>query len=295
MVYRNTWNVTLTAWNDKKIFIEITQANINDPDLNINSDWTWIWSIKIADAYPSWNYIKLWETNWSWLLATTVLENIWFNPTVFNNTDLTWLTWNITTTWNITANTFFWDWSNLTWLSAEVSSTSLNYMLWWTWTVWKGYSLVDYEQIWVGTSNDVWSIAQPEVAQSFYAQDIDITTLKLMIKKISSPSDNILLEIQTDNAWVPSWTIVTNWTSNNVAWTWLTTSFVETTFTFASVPTLTAETLYHIVVKRSWADDAVNYYAAESNWSSAVLWTMSKDTWSWANATDDLYFQLYES
>lgn len=125
MVFRNTVAKTLTVWNSKKIFIEITQDNINDATQNTNVNWTWIWSIKIDDAYPAWNFIKLWETDWAWLLATTVLENLRIDEAILNYTDLTALTWNIVTTWDISwanwtfswdvdANAFTWDWSGLT-------------------------------------------------------------------------------------------------------------------------------------------------------------------------------------
>lgn len=279
---------TIVTWINQKIFIEIWQTNIDDGDLNNSVDWTWIGTITVAASFPSGNYIPLASSDWSWVI-TDLRVFIEYKKALQN---LDWITGDVNTSWDIIGAFLYWDWSNITGLQAEVSSTSNNYMLWATWTVWLWYSLVDYEQLWVWTSNDVWTIAQPEAAQSFYAQNVDIVTLPLMIRKFSSPSDNILLEIQTDNAGVPSGTVVTNWTSNNVAWTGLTTSFVETTFTFASVPVLTEATLYHIVVKRSGADDAVNYYWVESNWSSNQIGTASLNTGTWANATDDLYFKM---
>lgn len=208
-------------------------------------------------------------------------------------TDTVLKTWDQTIGWVKTfTNAPIMDWSNIYWISAEVTSTSLNYMLWTTWEIWKAYSLVNYEQITWWTDNDFWSTAQPEVAQSFYAQSIDIIDIKLMIKTISSPSDDILIEIQWDNAGVPDGVAVTNWTSNVINYTALSATFTEETFTFASIPTLTAETLYHIVIKRSSANDAVNYYAAESAWSDVQIGTMSLNTGSWANVDTDLYFKL---
>lgn len=46
-----------TSW-DKKIFIEISQSNINDGSNN-SSNWTGIWEIKTAVNYPGSNFIKL--------------------------------------------------------------------------------------------------------------------------------------------------------------------------------------------------------------------------------------------
>lgn len=278
----------ITTGISQKIFIEINQVNIDDGDLENSVDGTGIGTIKVAASFPAGNYIPLAESNGAGAI-TDLRVNIEYKKALQN---LDWIVWDINTTWDLHAAFLFGDGSNITGLQAEVASTSVNYMLWSSWDVAKWYSLWNYEQLEVWTSNDVWSTAQPEVAQSFYAQDVDITTLKLMIKKVSSPSDNVFVEIQTDNAGVPSGSVVTNWTSNNVNYTTLTTSFVETTFTFASVPTLTAETLYHIVVKRSGATDAVNYYAVESAWSNVQIGTASLNTGSWANTTDDLYFKL---
>lgn len=283
---------TIVTWINKKIFIEIPQINIDDGDLNNSVDWTWIGTITVADNFPSWNYIPLAESNWAGVITDSRVF-IKLDPTVFNNTDFTALSGDITTTWNITANQLFWDWSNLTWLSAEVSSTSLNYMLWATWTVWKAYSLWDYEQLTWWTDNIFWETTQTQVAQSFYAQDIDLTAwLQLNIKTVSSPSDNVFIEIQWDSAGVPDWVVVANWTSNNINYTTLSWAYQETTFTFASNPTLVTETLYHIVVKRSGATDWVNYYAIESAGASNQIGTASINTGTWANATDDLYFKM---
>lgn len=281
IAYENTANVTIdTSWTTK-VFIKIDQAKLDDWSANLE-DWTGVATIQTGASYPAWNYVALASVT-TWTIT---------DARVLSLLKTSWLTQDFDTSWNMTANAFFGDWSNLTWLSAEVESTSLNLMLWSTWTVWKAYSLWNYEQLSVWTSNDFWSTAQPRMAQSFYAQSVDITTIKLMIKTVSSPSDNVLIEIQTDNAGVPSWTVVTNWTSDNINYTVLSWTFTEETFNFASVPVLTEGDLYHIVVKRSGWTDAVNYYAVESAWSDVQIWTASVDTWSWANATDDLYFKI---
>jgi len=58
VVFESTVDETISTTGTKKVFIEITQANIDDWSTN-QEDWTGIWSIKTATSYPSWNYIPL--------------------------------------------------------------------------------------------------------------------------------------------------------------------------------------------------------------------------------------------
>lgn len=224
-------------------------------------------------------------TTWvAW--SSVIITNIWTaEDAILDITIPRWDKWEKGDKWDQGEK---WDIGDVT----ALDSTSLKYMLGWVGTIGKAYSLKDYKQAAVWTSNVFWSIAQPRVAQSFFAQPIDIATLKLRVKTVSSPSDDVFLEIQTDNAWVPSGTVVANWTSNVINFSALTWTFAEVSFIFPSVPALTTETLYHIVIKRSWATNAVNHYAIESAWSDVQIGTMSIDTGTWANTTDDLYFIL---
>ena len=291
VLFENTEDVILTCWNSKKIFIEIPQVNIDDPTQNTNADWTWIWEIKIADVYPSWNYISLWETDWSWLYSNVNLKNLVFNSDVISKSDLVKLdiNWNLNISWDITGTNFIWNWSQLTWLSAEVSSSSLQKMLWkdW-WIVWRAYSQVNYEQLTWWTDNNFWNTTDQEVAQSFYWQDL-INEATFNIKKVWNDRNDIYAEIQWDNAWIPDW--IAQATSDTILKANLTTSYTEQTFTnfnFTPEPWV----LYHIVLKWTWTD-INDYFQAESWWSDLQIWTMSKNTsWTWANATDDLYFKL---
>jgi len=291
----DTYTVTLTNWVTTT-FDVTNGTSISQIDKTSTLGLVDTYTVTLSDNSTT-NFDV---TNWNWI--TTILK--------------TWTVWNIDTytiTFDNGATTTFivtnWEWlvnSVVPWtwvvvdssdpanpiVSTEIDSASLNYMLWVTGTVWKAYSLNPYQQLSVGTPNDFWSVAQPMLSQSFYAQNVDITELKLMIQKISSPVDNIFIEIQEDTAWLPNWTVVTNWTSANIWFASLSASFTEETFTFASVPMLTSETLYHIVVQRTGSTDAVNYYQAESAWSSVQIGNMSIYSWSWAIAADDLYFKM---
>ncbi len=61
--YYNTESVNLTTLINKKIFIEIEQINIDEWDTNNDAAGDNIWSIKVADSFPTKNYIPLAETD----------------------------------------------------------------------------------------------------------------------------------------------------------------------------------------------------------------------------------------
>jgi len=59
VLYENTEALTIDTSGTKKVYIEITQANIDNSALNTETDGTWIWEIKTGASYPSTNYIPL--------------------------------------------------------------------------------------------------------------------------------------------------------------------------------------------------------------------------------------------
>jgi len=93
-----------------------------------------------------------------------------------------------------------------------------------------------------------------------------VSKVTLSLKKTGSPTGNIFVEIQTNASGAPSNTIVTNGTSANVDVSTLTTSFSFTyDFTFATPPTLTAGTTYHIVLKGDYLVSTINYASWEND------------------------------
>jgi hypothetical protein len=89
---------------------------------------------------------------------------------------------------------------------------------------------------------------------------ISASTLKLGLGKVAAPTDNLVVRIETDSAWVPSGTLVNANATANVAGTGLTTGIVDTTVTFGGAFTLANNTVYHVVIQRQNAVDPVNYY-----------------------------------
>ncbi len=58
VLFENTEELNINTSGTKKIFIEINQNNIDDGSFN-ESNWEWIWVIKIASNYPTKNFLKL--------------------------------------------------------------------------------------------------------------------------------------------------------------------------------------------------------------------------------------------
>ena len=93
-----------------------------------------------------------------------------------------------------------------------------------------------------------------------------VSKVTLSLKKVGSPTGNIYVEIQTNSSGAPSNTVVANGTSANVDVSTLTTSYSFTyDFTFATPPTLTASTTYHIALLGTYLTSAVNYASWEND------------------------------
>ena len=100
-----------------------------------------------------------------------------------------------------------------------------------------------------------------EGSQGFkVAGDGPVACVRLWLKKIAAPADNLTVEIQTDAAGKPSNTPVANGTSGAVAGSSVGTDYGWVIFWFCTPPSLTGATQYHLVLKRSGADDGVNHY-----------------------------------
>lgn len=86
VLFQNSENLTINTTGDSKVFVEITQANIDDWSSNA-VDWSWIWEIKVATDYPTTNsYIPLASITW-WVI-TDDREFI-----KLNWRDITWVLW----------------------------------------------------------------------------------------------------------------------------------------------------------------------------------------------------------
>lgn len=106
-------------------------------------------------------------------------------------------------------------------------------------------------------------------------------SFKMSLKKVSSPSVDLKIRIETDNAWSPSWTLVdANATATVTAWS-LTTSLADTTITLAWSVTIQKWTVVHIVMLQ-WV-----------YWSETVNWTNYYQFWYTAEETTTRLYKSY--
>ena len=207
VVYRNTSDVILTSWNNKKIFIEIEQTNINTPSNNTSPTGENIGSVKIADNYPSDNFLKLWETDWVWLLSVDVLEFYTIKQQVATKSNYgesnTWNdSYEISIPW---INSYF-DWLKLE-VKADVANTgacTLN-------VNWLGTKAVKKQQWTVDLIDWDWGING--IATLVYNSTLDVWQFEGEVVNIiksevpSSSSDIILWETVSawDSLYIDSW------------------------------------------------------------------------------------------
>lgn len=105
--------------------------------------------------------------------------------------------------------------------------------------------------------------ANTQISQGFKCNTSStVIKVKLWLKKTGTPAgtDTITLAIQTNSSGVPSGTPVTNGTATAVDISdTLTTSYAWVTFTFATAPSLTAGTQYHLVLSGAFTVSGTNY------------------------------------
>lgn len=112
------------------------------------------------------------------------------------------------------------------------------------------------------------------------------TNFKMALNKAWTPWDNVTVRIETDAWWVPSWTLFTANANATIAWWTLSTWSTDQTITMAWNVTLTAWQVLWIVLARSGAIDAANYYYVCGLQRQSRAFTMSTHNGtSWAAAT----------
>ena len=103
-------------------------------------------------------------------------------------------------------------------------------------------------------------------AQSFSAPG-DLTQVRVALAKLSAPTDNVVLEIQTDSGGSPSGTVVG--TVATIAGTSLSTSSAMASYSTSI--SLTASTTYWLVARRSGALDSTNRYTVDIGTATGAL------------------------
>lgn len=134
--------------------------------------------------------------------------------------------------------------------------------------------------------------SQERFAQSFsLAANKTITEVVLAVSKIGSATDNLIVEIQTDAAGVPSGTVVGSGASVNM--TEISTS--RTIMSFSVNAPVSASTTYWVVTRRSGARNIVSYPLIECSAADIYAngnWAVSENNGTWVAGTLDLHFGL---
>lgn len=126
-----------------------------------------------------------------------------------------------------------------------------------------------------------------ERAQSFVAGTTGwLDQVSLVLAKAASPTDNLVIEIQSDSSDSPSGTVLA---SSSIIGTTLTTSFVQRDIYIPLA--VTSGTKYWIVARRSGARDATNYYFwqttdAADAYASGGSKTKSSGSWGSTDTQD---------
>lgn len=92
-------------------------------------------------------------------------------------------------------------------------------------------------------------------------------------------ASNVIIEIQTNNAGLPSWTVVTNATATLLTTQVPPTDFARISIPFAWLVSLTSWTTYHVVAKHDWTITAANEFRLMSTTSTNNGST--NNSWSW--------------
>lgn len=137
-----------------------------------------------------------------------------------------------------------------------------------------------------------------KLAQSFQSSiAIDVGKVTIRIRKVGSPGDNVEVSLQADSSGDPS---ETDLESKTFVGNSLFTSYENKEITFDNIESLDASTTYWLVIERSGAVDANNYYEIEYQnsdvYSDGQLKNKDAGTGNWETtdfgATSDAYFKI---
>lgn len=303
------------AVNGSKLFIEINQTLINDPTLiedNYPSTdyalWLNIGTLNMATSYPATNsYIALYTYN------GTVWTDVRISPTVdWKKVDLSELVQDIVTAWNIEATDivangnvststptapehattkYYVDWQILSAGSVEALVDKDTYILWEDCLVndslFPETSPTFAQATGIANIGDV--LGNSRYAFPIFGTWLPMTTVNLWLKKFVSPSVDLKLRIETNNAGAPSGTIYPTTTETTIATSGLTTSIVDKTVTLAQSITIPLWTIVRwVLYPGTYGSETINW----TNYFGVAYWTNDTTTrghkpWDWSSRTNN--------
>ena len=284
ILFQNSDDVVIDATWTKKVYIEITQTNIDDWNNN-NADWTWIWEIKINTSYPTTNYIKLASIIWG--VITDEREYVTTKDVL--NLTKQWNTFNWVNQLVQTNQTWKIDWELLE--SPLVKATQINLTAWesisisealvvWKFIEWPQESMISQTQV-SGTIYD--SNTWPSRGQTFVTSSDTYKIKKISVywKKAWTPDGNMTLTIWDS----PSKTI-SYWTSGQLC-TNFTTSDAFLDFTFDDE--VSASTSLYFELTHDGTHDASNKYRMTYKNSNPYSWGDLYVNWTKQDPSDAVF------
>ncbi|MFH0776406.1 MAG: LamG-like jellyroll fold domain-containing protein, partial [Patescibacteria group bacterium] len=138
-----------------------------------------------------------------------------------------------------------------------------------------------------------------ELAQQFQVSSAGtVPAVSLWLKKVGLPTGDISLEIQTDTDGLPSGSAVADGTATAIAVDSLSAQDYQwVTFNFPTAPSLTAGTIYHLVLQGTFAASAENnlVWAADTNSPDYADGTNEIKDAAWTESSEDFIFKIYEN
>lgn len=295
---------TLTG-TGTKIYIELDQTLIDDPTLIEDTypsiDYAQgknIWTMVRGTERPTTNpHIKLWEYDWAWndLREYPEIDGRKIDNNVVKLTGdqtvagvKTFSSSPIvpTPTTNYQASTKKYVDDEISEAWDQYKLTNSDFMT--------GEDLVEWDSIFLEESitfadanqeQNIWDVAgNTRVSTRVIWSWIAWNSLKLSLAKVVSPSVDLWIRIETDNAGEPSWTLVDANATATVTAASLTTSLADTTITLTDTITIAKGTVVHIVLFQwTYGSETVNgtnhykigYDVKNSSIKTRKLWNWS--------------------
>jgi len=164
--------------------------------------------------------------------------------------------------------------------SPVVASTKSTFVAGENITAWNALALDDFTISTFSSSTDISKASNNKrTALKIVWSWVSWNILKLILKKTWTPTQNLNIRIETDNAWEPSWTLVDINAIWSILQSSLTTSLAETSITLSWSITLTNWATYWVILN-NW-----------TYWSETIDWTNYYSIWY--NVVNNKTYAIY--
>jgi hypothetical protein len=120
----------------------------------------------------------------------------------------------------------------------------------------------------------------------------NIYAIILNLAKVGNPQDNLIVRIETDNNWVPSWELVNPIATFTMSMKDLRLQYRRQYIYFWGSFKLERITNYHIVLKRSGETDTANYAKISGSTTTPRILSLTRENGSWVNTTQQQNFTI---